>query len=114
MNIAQTQLQQLKFQGEQQQQLATADWLSSNEKLSNDLKQYTITQQNLALAEKVFTSRKALYTEGVTSLIELLDADRELSQARTNHIQAMINVETGLLNTHKANGTLLTTFLKSL
>jgi len=114
MSIAQTQLQQLRFQGEQQQQLATADWLSSNEKLSNDLKQYTITQQNLALAEKVFTSRKALYTEGVTSLIELLDADRELSQARTNHIQAMIDVETGLLNTHKANGTLLTTFLKSL
>lgn len=114
LKITQSQLQQLKFQGGQQQQLANADWTSANEKLNNDLKQYKITQQNMALAEKVFTSRTALYNEGVSTLIELLDADRELSQARNNYIQAMINVETGLLNTHKANGTILTDYLKSL
>jgi len=114
ISIAQAQLQQLKFQGEQTQQYATTEWITANDKLSKDMKQYKITEQNLALAEKVFTSRTALYAEGVSSLIELLDADRELSEARNNYIQAMINVENGVLNTHKANGTILTEFLKTL
>jgi outer membrane protein len=113
LNIAKSQLQQLKFDGEQQQRLANTEWITANEKLNNDLKQHQITGQNLTLAEKVFISRKALYAEGVSSLIELLDADRELSQARNNHTQATINVQTGLLDAHKANGTLLTEFLSS-
>jgi len=114
ISIAQAQLQQLEFQSEQTQQYATTEWITANDKLSKDMKQYKITEQNLALAEKVFTSRTALYAEGVSSLIELLDADRELSEARNNYIQAMINVENGVLNTHKANGTILTEFLKTL
>ena len=114
ISIAQTELQQLKFQGELQTQLANTEWIVANSKLNNDLEQYKITKHNLELAEKVFASRTALYGEGVSSLIELLDADRELSQARDNHIQSMVNVHTGMLNTHKANGTILTGFLKTL
>lgn len=114
ISIAESQLQQLKFEGDQKRQLANADWASANEKLANDLKQLSITRQNLALAEKVFASRTALYAEGVSTLIELLDADRELSQARNNHVQAMINVATGVLNTHKANGTILTEYINTL
>jgi outer membrane protein len=90
------------------------EWVSASETLQNNRKQVYITQQNLELAEKVFTSRKALYTEGVTTLIELLDAERELSQSRNLYTQALINVQTSLVNAHKANGTLLTDFLKAL
>lgn len=114
INVAQAELQQLKFQGDLQSQQANTEWAVANSKLNNDLDQYKITKRNLELAEKVFASRTALYGEGVSSLIELLDADRELSQARDNHIQSMVNVYAGLLNTHKANGTILTDFLKTL
>ncbi|THU31544.1 TolC family protein [Niastella caeni] len=114
LNLAQVELQQLQFRNEQQQQLATTEWITASETLHNNLQQVQITQQNLVLAEKVFASRKALYTEGVTTLIELLDAERELSQSRNLHTQAVINVQTSLVDAHKANGTLLTEFLKSL
>lgn len=114
LNIAQIELQQLQFRNEQQQQLANTEWVSASETLHNNSKQVQITQQNLELAEKVFTSRKALYTEGVTTLIELLDAERELSQSRNLYTQALINVQTSLVNAHKANGTLLTEYLKTL
>lgn len=114
LNTAQVELKQLQLRNEQQQQLANMEWISASETLQNNRKQAIITQQNLELAEKVFTSRKALYTEGVTTLIELLDAERELSQSRNLYTQAQINVQTSLVNAHKANGTLLTEYLNSL
>lgn len=114
LSMAQVELKQLQLRNEQQQQLANMEWISASETLQNNRKQALITQQNLELAEKVFTSRKALYTEGVTTLIELLDAERELSQSRNLYTQAQINVQTSLVNAHKANGTLLTEYLKSL
>jgi len=114
MNQAKTELTQLKYRQEQTKQLATTEQVRAWETFNNDNRQYQITKQNLLLAEKVFTSRKALYTEGVSSLIELLDAEKELSNSRNLYVQAMINVQTSLMNIHKANGTLLTEFITSL
>ena len=114
INVAQSQLQQLKFQEEQTKQLANTEWTTASETLLKDKQQCDITLRNLILAEKVFTSRKALYTEGVTTLVELLDAESELSQSRNLHIQAIINVQTSLVNVYKAKGTLLTEFLKTI
>jgi outer membrane protein TolC len=114
INLAQSQLQQLKFQSEQTKQLANTEWLTATETLRKDQLQYDITLKNLKLAERVFASRKALYSEGVTTLVELLDAESDLSEARNLHIQAMINVQTSLVNVYKAKGTLLTEFLKSI
>ena len=114
VHTAQSQLQQLNFQLELTKQLASTEWLTANETLHKDQVQYQITSKNLALAEKVFTSRKALYTEGVTTLVELLDAEQELSNSRNLHIQAMINVQTSLVNVYKAKGAILTEFLKSI
>ena len=114
INIAQSQLQQLKFNSEYQKQQAKTEQVQAWEALGNDREQYLITKQNLVLAEKVFTSRRALYTEGVTTLIELLDAEKELTQSRNLHIQALINVKASLVKVHKANGTLLTDFINLL
>ncbi|TAL44835.1 MAG: TolC family protein, partial [Chitinophagaceae bacterium] len=69
LSVAQSQLQQLKFQNEQTKQLANTEWLTASETLRKDQLQYDITLKNLALAERVFTTRKALYTEGVTTLV---------------------------------------------
>jgi outer membrane protein len=114
LNVANSQLQQLKFQDEQTKQLATTEWLTASETLRKDQYQYQVTSRNLTLAEKVFASRKALYTEGVTTLVELLDAESDLSESRNLYIQAIINVQTSQVNIYKAKGTLLTEFLKSI
>jgi len=114
INTAETELEQLKLQSQYKQEEAGMEWISASGSFNNDQEEYRITKQNLALAEKVFSSRKALYTEGVTTLAELLDAERELSQARNLHVQALINVQNGWLDLHKANGTLLTEFINSI
>jgi outer membrane protein len=114
LGAAQTELQQLKWQSEEKQQRAQTELSTAWQKLNNNKRQFNTNTQNLVLAEKVFESRKALYAEGVSSLIELLDAEKELSQARNLHLQSMISVQTGQLEVHKANGTLLTEYLKSL
>ena len=114
INLAESQLRQLKFQDEQTKQLANTEWLTATETLRKDQYQYQVTSRNLALAEKVFASRKALYSEGVTTLVELLDAESELSESRNLYIQAIINVQTSQVNVYKAKGTLLTEFVKSI
>jgi len=111
---AQTELDQLKLQKEYTKERAELEVFSATGIYSNYLRQYKITERNLVLAEKVFASRRALYKEGVTTLIELLDAEREMSQSRTLFMQAAINMQTGWLNVHKAKGTLLTDFIKSI
>ena len=114
VNTAQSQLLQLKFQNEQTKQLANTEWLTASENLRKDQQQFDITSKNLVLAEKVFTSRKALYTQGVSSLVELLDAESELSDSRNLHIQSMVNVQTSMVDVYKAKGTLLTEFMQSI
>jgi outer membrane protein len=114
INAARTELEQLQLKSDYQKEQAEMELFSSKGTLGNNLSEYQITQKNLELATRVFTSRKALYTEGVTTLTELLDAERELSQARDLHMQALINVQTGRLDVHKASGTLLTDFIKSI
>jgi outer membrane protein TolC len=87
---------------------------TSWDKLDNYRQQFNINRNNLELALKVFDSRKALYGEGVTTLVELLDAQRELTEARDLYMQSLINVQSGILEVHKANGTLITEFFKSI
>lgn len=114
INAAKLELEQLKLDNQQRQDQAQMEVVSATGTLSNNQQQYIITKRNLDLAVKVFNSRKALYTEGMTTLVELLDAERELSKARNLHIQAMIDVQTGRLDLHRANGTLLTNYIKSI
>lgn len=114
INAARTELDQLKLKSDYQKEQAEMELFKSKGSLGNHLTEYQITKRNLELATRVFTSRKALYTEGVTTLTELLDAERELSKARDLHMQSLINVQTGRLDVHKASGTLLTDFIKSI
>lgn len=114
LNTAQLQLDQLKLESQNKQEQAQMELVSASGSLGNYQTQYQITRDNLVLATNVFNARKALYAEGVTTLMELLDAESELSQARNLHIQSLINLQTGKLELHKANGTLLTDFIKAL
>jgi outer membrane protein len=108
------QLTQLKLQSGQLQDQVQMELVRTSQTFKNNQQQLNITKENLTLAQTVFESRKALYAQGVTTLIELLDAERELSQARTNYTQAVIDVQKGWMDVHKANGTLLTNFIQSI
>jgi outer membrane protein len=114
IQMANTELEQLKLKNQYKKEQAAMELFSAKGTLNNNQQEYIITRNNLELASKVFNTRKALYTEGVTTLMELLDAERELSKARNQHMQAQINVQTGRLDVFKANGTLLTDYLKSI
>lgn len=114
LRVIQNEIQQLKWQTSRQQQLAQTEQSTATQTLNHNRLQFQSNTRNLELAEKVFVSRKALYAEGVTTLLELLDAEKELSQARNLYVQSMINVQTGQLDIYKANGTLLTELLKPL
>jgi outer membrane protein len=114
IKAAELQLDQLRYQSSLQQQKAEVEYLNASDVLTNNLQQAGITRKNLELAVGVFNSRKALYNEGVSSLVELLDAERELTNARKLSLQADVSVKTGWLDLHKANGTLLTDFIKTI
>ncbi|MFT3683261.1 MAG: TolC family protein [Ferruginibacter sp.] len=113
-NAVAAELEQLKLDSRYKQEQAQMELVTANNTFGNNREEYSITKENLLLATNLFNSRKALYTEGVSTLMELLDAERELSKARNNHMQALINVQTGWLDLHKAKGTLLTDFIKSI
>jgi len=114
IKAAELQLDQLRYQSSLQQQKADVEYLNASDVLTSNLQQAGITRKNLELAIGVFNSRKALYNEGVSSLVELLDAERELTNARKLSLQADVNVKTGWLDLHKANGTLLTDYIKTI
>ena len=52
--------------------------------------------------------------EWLARRLELLDAEKDLTQARDLYTQSEINVLTGITGVHKAKGTLLTEFMQSL
>lgn len=114
VRTATTELEQLKLENRQKLDKAQMELISATGTFNNNREQFLINKGNLVLATDVFSSRKALYTEGVSSLMELLDAERELSKARNLHIQSLINVQTSWLNMHRAKGSLLTDFLQSI
>lgn len=110
----QHEIHQLKLQGNRKYLLATTEQSAAARTYDNNRRQYHTNETNLQLAEKVFTSRSSLYGEGVSTLLELLDAEKELSQARNLYIQSLIEVQRGQLDLYKANGLLLTDLLKPL
>jgi len=64
-------------------------------------------KKSLELAEQLFTSSQSDYESGLTSITEFLDAQNDLSNARTNYSAALLNLKLAELSLKKANGTLI-------
>lgn len=87
---------------------------SANKELT-DAKQNYITNRHLLesnkksldLAEQLFTSSQGEYESGITSITEFLNAQNDLTTARTNYSNALLNLKLAELSLKKANGTLL-------
>ena len=88
---------------------------SANKELV-DAKENYITNKNLLasnkksldLAEQLFSSSQGEYENGITSITEFLNAQNDLTTARTNYSNALLNLKLAELSLKKANGTLLT------
>ena len=114
IRATQVQLYQLELESMQLQDQTAMELVKATETFTTTESGCSLRRRTSSSPTRCSTTRKALYAEGVTTLIELLDAERELSQARTNYKQAFINVQSGILDVHKANGTLLTQYLTAL
>ncbi|MBA4056842.1 MAG: hypothetical protein C0490_19165, partial [Marivirga sp.] len=64
-------------------------------------------KKSLELAEQLFSSSQGEYESGITSITEFLNAQSDLSAARTNYSNALLNLMLAELSLKKANGTLL-------
>ncbi|HEX6892284.1 MAG TPA: TolC family protein [Chryseolinea sp.] len=65
-------------------------------------------KKSLDLAEQLFSSSQSEYENGITSITEFLNAQNDLTTARTNYSNALLNLKLAELSLKKANGTLLT------
>jgi len=64
-------------------------------------------KKSLELAEQLFNSSQGEYENGITSITELLNAQNDLTTARSNYSNALLNLKLAELSLKKANGTLL-------
>ncbi len=65
-------------------------------------------KKSLDLAEALFNTVQSEYANGLTTLTEFINAQNELSDARTNYSAALLNMKLAELALKKANGTLVT------
>jgi outer membrane protein len=72
--------------------------------------QVTSNKKSLELAEELFTTSQSEFENGITSTTELLNAQNDLSSARTNYSNALLNLKLAELSWKKASGTLLTDY----
>lgn len=82
---------------------------ASNDYLTNK-NLFTSNKKSLELAEQLFKSAQSEYENGLVSITEFLDAQNDLSNARTNYSTALLNLKLAELSLKKANGTLLSNF----
>lgn len=69
--------------------------------------QVVSSKKSLELAERLFTTSQSEFENGLTSTTELLNAQSDLSSARTNYSNALLNLKLAELSWKKASGTLL-------
>lgn len=99
-----------------QQNLNTLSMMksSANKELADAKENYTINKnllvsnkKSLELAEQLFKSSQSEYESGISSITEFLNAQNDLTTARTNYSNALLNLKLAELSLKKANGTLL-------
>lgn len=64
-------------------------------------------KSSLDLAESLFASAQTEYENGILSMTELLNAQNDLTNSRTNYSAALLNLKLAELSLKKSNGTLL-------
>lgn len=72
----------------------------------NALKNIELQEKSVSLAEEIYKTTQIKFKEGVGSSFEMINAESELTQARTNHLNALYQLNVTLIDLEKALGTL--------
>jgi outer membrane protein len=74
--------------------------------LQNNLNTIKFQEQNVTLANEVYSSTQNNYHNGLASLTDLLDAETSLREAQNNYSQALLNYKLAEIALIKSNGTI--------
>lgn len=94
----------------QEQQLVNAVGLEVESALldvATARKSIQAAERAVASAQQQLSAAEVKYREGVGIFLEILDAQKALTRARTNHVQAVYNHQTALVTLRRATGQLL-------
>ena len=73
---------------------------------ANALKGLEIQKKSQALAESIFNTTSIKFKEGLGSSFEMINAENELTQAKTNYLNALYNLNVAKIDFDKALGNL--------
>ncbi|HEU5289535.1 MAG TPA: TolC family protein [Cyclobacteriaceae bacterium] len=97
-------LSRMKANAEKEVADAVENYLSNSN-------QVTSSKKSLDLAEQLFTTSQSEFENGLTSTTELLNAQNDLTSARTNYSNALLNLKLAELSWKKSSGTLVTEYI---
>lgn len=98
--------QQLEQDRNKANQAAEMEYQNAVKKLNNSIRSAKAQEENLELAEDVYKQTELLYTEGLSPLTDLLDAETALREARSAYYNQIVNVKTAEIDLYKSTGSI--------
>lgn len=106
--IAQSDLQvkQLKINAEFLTRKITNDFVNAKNNLNQNKDVLSAQAENMKLAEELYNVAKLSYTEGISPLSELINAENGLKEAQTQYLTALLQMNLAELDLMKSSGQL--------
>jgi outer membrane protein TolC len=106
VNQAQIAIDQYNTQAEQTASQLDLDYRNSKIYLATSIDQIKSQKANLDLALEVYSVTQSNYTQGLSNLTDLLDAENQYLQAENNYNSALLQYKLAEIGLIKANGNL--------
>jgi outer membrane protein TolC len=99
--------EQLALQTRQAQESISMEVNNARNKFTVQQGNLAASQEQVTLAEKVYTQSQLQFKEGTTSLTEVIQAENALREAQNNYLATLVNLRTAELDWKKATGTII-------
>jgi outer membrane protein TolC len=99
---AQLNLEKIEVAKRQVEQQLTINAQNSKSQYTFALSQYKTTEGNLNLAQRIYNKTKIKYEEGISTSLELTQANNQLLQSQTSYISAAVQLIQAKSNLDKA------------
>lgn len=101
-----TALKQLQFNKEYLVKNVQNEFKTATENLNQNQKVAKAQEQNMKVAEELYNVAKLSFTEGISPLSELINAENSLREAQTQYLTATLQMNLAELETMKTSGQL--------
>lgn len=98
--------QQLELNKAYSEKNIETQYRTATKNLNQNQRVFRAQTQNMKLAEDLYEVAKLSYTEGISDLSELLNAENSLREAQSQYLTAMLQTNLSELETMKASGQL--------